>query len=223
MKRRGFLLGSLALLWPMQAAALSVYVAEDGQVLGPFDAAALKTRILSKAEAAKTLVWMQGMNDWTPASQVPALAGFVAGLPIETPFDAAKFIIGSWKSDTQVIETKKKVGVMGTISFIFRADGTYSGQKSGAYFHSRATAGADPSRPEIDTQHYIVNLTMTGTYEVTLGQDGYFSVHMKGKSVDNSTGAEGATRKGSETYDFRQLGPILMQTRYGVKYHRASY
>ena len=37
LRRRSFVLGALLILWPLRADALSVYVAEDGQVIGPFD------------------------------------------------------------------------------------------------------------------------------------------------------------------------------------------
>lgn len=91
--RRRFLVGGLAILLPapLWAFDVLVYVVKNGHTTGPFDAPGLAGHIRSKAEAARILVWHEGMPDWSPAAQVPALAAFVENLPEQTPFDPKAF------------------------------------------------------------------------------------------------------------------------------------
>ncbi len=62
------------------------YVAVDGTTQGPFLAGQLGGKI-----TPQTLVWSQGMAAWTPAAQVPQLAGLFAAPPPPPPIggDAA--------------------------------------------------------------------------------------------------------------------------------------
>ena len=50
------------------------YFTHDGRQ-GPFDLDALRALLAQGRVAATTMVWTAGMPDWTPANQVPALAG----------------------------------------------------------------------------------------------------------------------------------------------------
>lgn len=50
------------------------YAAIDGEQAGPFDEAALKQQIESGALTRETLVWTKGMDEWTKASEVDAVA-----------------------------------------------------------------------------------------------------------------------------------------------------
>ncbi len=59
----------------------SFFAAIDGKQAGPFDAAALKQHITSGKVTADTLVWCNGMANWTPAGQVDALQAGFAGPP----------------------------------------------------------------------------------------------------------------------------------------------
>lgn len=129
MWRRAVLFGGLATLVSryLNAATPGIYITENGEVLGPFDEVTLKDRIKSVAEAEKTLVWHQGMADWKPATQVPALSAFVAALPAETPFDFATHVIGNWLSIDALIEFKSYTYI-GRHTLSFGADGTYSGR-----------------------------------------------------------------------------------------------
>ena len=66
-----------------QAAAF--HVALDGQSAGPFDLAALKTHVQSGRLTRETLVWKEGMANWTPAGQVAEFAGLFSMVPPPLP------------------------------------------------------------------------------------------------------------------------------------------
>jgi membrane protease subunit (stomatin/prohibitin family) len=70
---------------PPLAADISYHVAADGKAEGPFGADKLAAMIVSGAIKRETLVWSQGMDDWQPAGQVPALAGHLAAVPPPLP------------------------------------------------------------------------------------------------------------------------------------------
>jgi GYF domain 2 len=53
------------------------YYAIDGQTLGPVPAGQMVQMIQSRAISANTLVWIEGMIDWTPASRVPEFSSLV--------------------------------------------------------------------------------------------------------------------------------------------------
>ncbi|MDJ0866589.1 MAG: SPFH domain-containing protein [Myxococcota bacterium] len=55
------------------------HVAQNGQSTGPFTAEQLAQAAAAGNLGPQTLVWTAGMAQWTPASQVPQLAGLFAG------------------------------------------------------------------------------------------------------------------------------------------------
>ena len=62
------------------------FAAVNGQQKGPFDPAALQAKINDGTVARDTLIWRQGMANWTPASEVPEVAGmFSAQTPPPIP------------------------------------------------------------------------------------------------------------------------------------------
>jgi membrane protease subunit (stomatin/prohibitin family) len=61
------------------------YVAENGQQVGPLDVNALAARVKGGMLKAETLVWRQGMANWTAAGQVGELAGLFAAVPPPIP------------------------------------------------------------------------------------------------------------------------------------------
>ncbi len=221
MRRRGFLVFGLMVLWPAAGAAMAVYVVEDGLVVGPFDVAQLRARLGSRTRAAATQVWMQGMSDWAPASQVPALAALVASLPLDPPFDVAKYMIGSWLSDDHPI-TMKSGAIVGRQFFVFAADGTFTEQAYGSRVSVTTIPGASPGHAEIDSKQFFLNTSAKGTFAVRPGNDGFFVVEMKGTVTDNSSGAMGETQEARIELEFKQLGPNQMRTRYGVNYHKTA-
>ncbi|MEK6235686.1 MAG: SPFH domain-containing protein [Planctomycetales bacterium] len=66
-----------------QAAAF--FVAVNGQQAGPFDVNALSQQAASGTFTADSLVWKQGMAQWSPAGQTPELAGLFAQGPPPIP------------------------------------------------------------------------------------------------------------------------------------------
>lgn len=65
--------------------AAAYFVAVAGQQTGPFDLAALSSQAAAGKLTAQTLVWTQGMAQWTQAGQVPALASVFANVPPPLP------------------------------------------------------------------------------------------------------------------------------------------
>jgi membrane protease subunit (stomatin/prohibitin family) len=61
------------------------YVAVNGQQMGPYDQTSFVQAIQAGQLTRETPVWKQGMAAWTPAGQVPELAGFFAAPPPPPP------------------------------------------------------------------------------------------------------------------------------------------
>jgi membrane protease subunit (stomatin/prohibitin family) len=61
------------------------YVGAGGQRLGPFDADGLAGQAQGGTLTPGTLVWKNGMAQWTPASQVPELAAILGSVPPPLP------------------------------------------------------------------------------------------------------------------------------------------
>ena len=57
----------------------------DGKQDGPFDLAALGQKVAAGAMGRDTLVWKQGMGNWTKACEVAELAGLFANVPPPFP------------------------------------------------------------------------------------------------------------------------------------------
>ncbi len=68
--------------------AATYFVAIGGQQTGPFDMQGLTTQVAAGRLSAQTLVWTQGMAQWTPAGPVPALAGLFTNVPPPLPPNA---------------------------------------------------------------------------------------------------------------------------------------
>jgi membrane protease subunit (stomatin/prohibitin family) len=68
--------------------AVTYFVAVGGQQTGPFDMQTLASQVASGRLTAQTLIWTQGMPQWTPAGQVPALASLFANVPPPLPPNA---------------------------------------------------------------------------------------------------------------------------------------
>jgi hypothetical protein len=65
--------------------AVTYFIAVGGQRTGPFELQALAAQAAAGALTPQTLVWTQGMAQWTPAGQVPALAQAFASVPPPLP------------------------------------------------------------------------------------------------------------------------------------------
>ena len=72
---------------PIPGAAV-YFVAVEGKQTGPFDMQTLASQAASGRLTGESLVWTQGMPQWTPAGQVPALAGIFTNVPPPLPPNA---------------------------------------------------------------------------------------------------------------------------------------
>jgi hypothetical protein len=94
-----------ALTTPVEPQVLQIYVATNGQTIGPLDAAGFIGILGTPEAAASTHVWMPGMTDWALASTVPALQAIIASMGqnsgggMAPPADPASFMLGVWISD----------------------------------------------------------------------------------------------------------------------------
>lgn len=61
------------------------FVAAAGKQTGPFDMQTLASQASMGRLTQQSLVWTQGMKEWTPAGQVPALASIFANVPPPIP------------------------------------------------------------------------------------------------------------------------------------------
>jgi membrane protease subunit (stomatin/prohibitin family) len=68
--------------------AATYFVAVEGKQSGPFDMQTLASQASMGRLTQQTLVWTQGMAQWTPAGQVQALAGIFANVPPPLPSNA---------------------------------------------------------------------------------------------------------------------------------------
>jgi membrane protease subunit (stomatin/prohibitin family) len=68
--------------------AATYFVAIEGKQTGPFDMQTLSSQATMGRLTQQTLVWTQGMAQWAPAGQVPALAGIFASVPPPLPPNA---------------------------------------------------------------------------------------------------------------------------------------
>ena len=53
---------------------IKLFIAVSGQQYGPYDFAMCKQMVQNGQVTAQSMVWMEGMATWMPASSVPALA-----------------------------------------------------------------------------------------------------------------------------------------------------
>jgi membrane protease subunit (stomatin/prohibitin family) len=65
--------------------AATYFVAFEGKQTGPFDMQTLAAQAASGRLTQQSLVWTQGMAQWTPAGQVSALTGIFANVPPPLP------------------------------------------------------------------------------------------------------------------------------------------
>jgi membrane protease subunit (stomatin/prohibitin family) len=70
---------------PPLPAGAQYFVAVDGQQVGPFDAAGLKEQIRAGKVKKDSLVWTEGMPDWSAAGQVDAVAKLFGAAPPPIP------------------------------------------------------------------------------------------------------------------------------------------
>jgi len=70
---------------PLSSAAAVYFVAINGQQAGPFDVASLAVKAREGQVTRETLVWKQGMANWSPAQSVSELNGMFGSVPPPLP------------------------------------------------------------------------------------------------------------------------------------------
>jgi hypothetical protein len=70
---------------PPAADATEWYAERDGQRVGPLPRTELATMVTSGQVTAQTLVWREGMGEWTPAGSVPELGEDFKKVPPPLP------------------------------------------------------------------------------------------------------------------------------------------
>ncbi|MBN1820135.1 MAG: SPFH domain-containing protein [Prolixibacteraceae bacterium] len=65
--------------------ALTFFIVTNGQLAGPFDLNTLKQMVLQNQFSKETLVWREGMANWTAAGQVPELNSIFGSVPPPIP------------------------------------------------------------------------------------------------------------------------------------------
>jgi len=85
---------------------MQIYITQDGQQIGPLDAAGFQAHLGSAQAALSTLVWMPGMSAWQLASTVPQLQGIIAAIgQADVPpeqfrvTDIQSYMLGVWISE----------------------------------------------------------------------------------------------------------------------------
>ncbi len=70
---------------PLPQQGTTYFVALNGQQTGPFDMATLKGQVSAGHLTRETLVWSQGMAQWSKAADVPDIAALFAAVPPPLP------------------------------------------------------------------------------------------------------------------------------------------
>src|SRR5258706_765694 len=70
---------------PPLPASASYYIALGGQQAGPFESGMLKDKVTAGQVTRETLVWKQGMPQWTAAGLVAELKGLFENSPPPLP------------------------------------------------------------------------------------------------------------------------------------------
>jgi hypothetical protein len=70
---------------PPMPQAVSFFAVVNGAQAGPFDANVLKQMVGMGTFTKETLVWKQGMANWTPAGQVPEMVQVFGAAPPPLP------------------------------------------------------------------------------------------------------------------------------------------
>lgn len=100
----------------------TVYIAVNGQSVGPLDAAGLRQKIAERALTPETLVWMPGMANWAPAGQTPMLQQLlqeVAQVQQGQPSAVEAFLTGTWVADpiTQAAQGGGQMTITGQVTY----------------------------------------------------------------------------------------------------------
>lgn len=142
------------------------HVVENGAQAGPYTVDELQARAGAGGVTGQTLVWTDGMTQWTPVAQVPELAAVLGGTAVpEAPRDFTGFLAGTWVADTAQVPVAGVGLGSAEVETHYHPAGAFelSGSIVGVY-----SGGID----------FRINLAATGTYKVQpAGADSFRVVH----------------------------------------------
>ncbi|MFA8385920.1 MAG: DUF4339 domain-containing protein [Pelagibaca sp.] len=167
---------------------VQIYITQDGQQIGPLDAAGFQAHLGSVQAATSTLVWMPGMSNWELASTVPQLQGIIAAIgqadvpPDQfTVTDIQSYMLGVWISE-EFKWTQNDVPFDAIIQMKVLPNGRFEGatilwvkdepQRPMRVDHEKGTwAITQSSEGDFNFERNITYSTVIGTEIVFAGQD----------------------------------------------------
>lgn len=76
-----------------QPQPITIYIAADGQPVGPLSEQELMNLVMQRKVTKDTLAWMPGMPQWQPIEQMPAILKIIAIAPPPIPQAAAPAVL----------------------------------------------------------------------------------------------------------------------------------
>lgn len=188
-----------------------MFIAVDGKATGPFGEAELARRLKSRANAATVYVWMEGMEDWALATEVPALRKVVARLDAVEGFDPFDYILGTWVT---------RGNVVGALTINSRLTLT----KDLQFTEVNDVTESQPKRTEQGTFYsvYTGHQIITGTWTYYDTSRTRLLIHLKVED-SSKTGDADIPKAEDRTLEMVLQGPDTMRNVYGGVYHRQSY
>lgn len=191
---------------PLPDPVVSVFVGVGGKQAGPFDYATLKGQVAAGSLTKETLVWMDGMANWTKAGEVEVLANLFntpvvaddGALPPPPPkLNPVKFLTGKWASGPIQVPVEGIGQGTATGFAVYSADGSFSGQ-------IKIVAPYQGHTVTIDS-------VITGRYTATAKSDTEISVAFNGQVMANTKiTAPGAPQIPPQTLPFNETSTLTI-------------
>ena len=196
---------------PEQAPPIQIYVAVNGQQVGPLDLAGFAGHLGTPEAAAATYVWMPGMAEWALASTVAALQPAIAAMgqsggdEFSAPSDPAAYMLGVWISDNFDWTIKEKT-FDAIVQMKLLPDGRFEG------------ATLFRSKEKLDGPITISH--EKGTWSVVPADDGQFGFERKilyTNVMDNEVVDKGQV---VDNFIFKATGPNLVTSTEKIDFVR---
>lgn len=100
-----------------------MYVAVANTPTGPFNIQQISAKIQGGEVGPDTMVWIEGMAAWAPASTVAMLQPLLGAVPPKLDENPALFLHGSWQMNKPISVPNTGSGDV-TLNTTFRPDGT---------------------------------------------------------------------------------------------------
>ncbi len=194
---------------PPPPTGMKVFVAVNGQTTGPFDEAQLKTMIQAGNLKPDTLIWKEGMANWSAASTVAEMQPLlVAAKPA---FDAKGFLVGTWEArDLKVPMPGVPEGGLMSGTTAYSPDGSFRS------FGMIRVNMPDPMRPGA-TNLMQLRIQSVGTYTVTPMSETRFVIQTDSTvtmSVGNGIPPTTEKATGSQTIDILDRNTVRSDEGY---------